>query len=235
MDIFRLSPEALTRLTPQHLRQAVDRLTPEARACLTPEQVNAVMETVDPRYRLTPDERQRRDAARSLTAPDTWRMIVASCIDPIVRSRELDQLTFGDAVDIVKRISIGCWLPARIQLVGVIAILAPSVSTDQQRKPGDRRPRYPACIKSGTADLLLLLKKDNRRVRLTPDAYDVGGYDGGSPLIDEALRVLSIMRWFGDAPTPAGDTIADWVRTRKQEQLARGQTLPRGRPPPTIN
>ena len=189
MDISSLTPEELQRLTPEQVQEELKRLTPEQLKRLTPEQTGAVMEILDPRFRPTPDEQERREAARTLRDAATWQRIASSCVEPILRSYELGELTFEEALDIVGRIAIGCWPQARVELLGTAAALALRIPNHQKRKPGVTKPLYPACIKSGAADLILSFKESQPEKRRTPTAYDPN-----SPLIQEALQILTIMR-----------------------------------------
>jgi len=166
-------------------------------------------------FRQTDDEETRCNVARTLADPNAWRGIVASCISPILHSYSNGELSLGDAVDILGRIAIGCWPQDRVQLLGLLGALALRI-TPRKLKPGEKTPLYPSCIKSGTADLVLVLKDRQPDKRRAPTAYDPT-----SPIITEALQVLTTIRWFGDAPTPQPATIDHWVRTRIRELLER--------------
>jgi hypothetical protein len=92
----------------------------------------------------------------------------------------------------------------------------------RQSKPlaiGERRPQYPTWIKRGTTELILLLQEREPEKRLTPGISNRSiTYDPSSPLIDEALEILTILKWFGDQPVPRPGTIDDWVRERRKER-----------------
>jgi len=230
MNILSLTPEELERLTPEQLLEELNHLTSQELKRFTPQQQGAVMETVDPRWRLTPEERRRRDAARALADPDTWRKIGSSCVEPILGSYQKGHITIAEATDIIDRISIGCWPQARVELIGETAALALRVPSHQDRKPGETKPVYPECIKSGTADLIICLKEKKPKKRVTPGISNRSTFDPSSPLIEETLQILTTLRWFGDVPTPAPSTIADWVKWRRLQRLTPGQTPRKGRP-----
>lgn len=219
---MNLTPVELRQLTQEQLREELKRLPLERRKALMPEQVAVVMEVIDPRHRLTPEEEHRQAAARKLADPEVWSMAASSTIESILRSYELGEVTFQQALEIVGRISIGCWPQGRIQILGMAATLALRIRRQPAKKRGQHKPRYPSCIKIGTAEVILSLKKRQPATRRVPTAYD-----STSPIILQAIDVLTTMRWFGDAPTPAPRTIDDWVRERLS---ASNQKPPKGRP-----
>jgi hypothetical protein len=154
-----------------------------------------------------------------------WRKITASCIEPTLRSYEVGELTFEDALDRIDRISIACPHQVRMQLLGTMGYLARRVS---RRERTTRRPPYPECVRVGTADLVLSLKGESPAARITPGAANrAGRYDPSSPLIRRALDILTTIDWFGPAGPPSPATIDDWVRSRQREA---GEKLPKGRP-----
>src|SRR5688572_22366936 len=119
MDILRLTLEELRCLSADALQYELQQLSSEQRKELTPEQVAAAMEILDSTFQLTPEERERRDAARRLADPDGWRVITASCLSLIRESYDLGELTLQDAIEAVGRIAIGCWPQNRVQLLGM--------------------------------------------------------------------------------------------------------------------
>ncbi len=220
VDILVLPAKELSRLTADELQAALGKLTPEQRQSLAPEQVAAIMEVLDPAFRLTEEETQRRDAARRLVDPDNWRVIVASCLSLIRESYDNGELDLDDAVEAVGRIAIGCWPQDRVRLLGTMAALLLQ-RTVKPRGAGDRRPTYATWIKRGTADLILLLKEREPTARLTPGRQNRKGlFDPSSPIIRDALEILGQLRWFGNDPLPRPRTIDDWVRERGREQAA---------------
>jgi hypothetical protein len=110
-------------------------------------------------------------------------------------------------------------------LLGTLAYLARRVPRQELKT---QRPRYPECIRTGTADLVLSLKSRTPAARVTPGASSRKGYDRSSPLIDKALKTLTLLDWFGRAGRPKPATIDRWIRSRREQT---GQKLPSGRPP----
>jgi hypothetical protein len=192
---------------------------------LPPDAVAAEIERLDPRFQLTSEQQRRRDAALTLADPETWRKITASCIEPTLCSYQAGELTFEDALDRIDRISVACPHQVRMQLLGTMAYLARRVS---RRERMARRPPYPECVRTGTADLVLSLKVESPTARVTPGASNrAGRYDRSSPLIRKALDILATLDWFGPTGPPSPATVDDWVRSRQKEA---GEKLQKGRP-----
>ena len=93
MDIFRLSPAELSQVSAGELQEELQDLSPEQCSRLTPAQVAAAMEVLESDFQLSPEERERRDAAHRLADPDTWRIITASCLPLIRESYDLGEVT----------------------------------------------------------------------------------------------------------------------------------------------
>ncbi len=217
VDILILSAIELSRLAADELKAALAKLTPEQRKNLTSEQVAAIVEVLDPAFRLTEEETQRRDAARRLIDPDNWRVFVASCLSLIRESYDNREIDLEDAVEAVGRIAIGCWPQARATLLGTMAaLLLQRIS--KPRGAGDRKPAYATWIRRGTADLVIVLKEREPTARLTPGRQNRDSYDPSSPIIRDALVILNQLKWFGNQPIPMPGTIDDWVRERRKEQ-----------------
>ncbi len=136
-----------------------------------------------------------------------WRLT-----KPIAESYERGDRTLPHALALVRRISIACSLPTRLQLLGRMALVA----LDRNPRPrarGERLPTYPKCVRDVTAELVLWLKEQHPDER-----WSVTAYQKSSPLIERALETLAVIEWFGDRPTPRTETVEDLVQERQRER-----------------
>jgi hypothetical protein len=176
---------------------------------LTPDQVEAELERLDPSFRLTPTEQQQREVALRLEDAATWVNMVWAAIGPIADSYENGDLTLQDALRLVRRLSIACVLPARLQLLGRMVLVALTRSP-RPRARGERRPPHSKVVRDVTAEFVLWLKEQHPDQRRSPTAYEQS-----SPLIDRAVATLTAIGWFEDQPIPQPGTVDDWVRERE--------------------
>ena len=223
MDISRLTPEELQSLTPEQLRETFKLLTPD--------QQNAAVEHLDPAFRLTPDEQQRRDAAWNLADATTWRAIAAICIQHVVDSYGRGDIDMKDALAAMHRAAIGCWAQDRARLLGTTAVLALRKEPLKKAR-GQRSPKWPLWVQNATADLVLYGQVRSPELRRSPlPAYSETDIvtepgDGTSPLIAWALDILTTIGWFGEAGVPKPTTVDDWVRARLRERAPPAESDP---------
>jgi hypothetical protein len=111
MDISRLTPQEIQRLTPDAVQ-----FTPEERSRLTPEQCAAVL--------LSPDEQRQREAAWQLADAKAWREIAGSCVTHVLESYRRGDVDLRDALGAIHRAAIGCWAQDRIHLLALTAARA---------------------------------------------------------------------------------------------------------------
>ena len=74
---------------------------------------------------------------------------------------------------------------------------------------------------------MLAVKAQAPELRLTPGAANRDGHDPSSPVIEQALAILTMLDYFGAPGRPSPDTIDKWVRQRRKDL---GEQLPRARP-----
>lgn len=184
---------------------------------LTADQQATLLEHMDPTLQLTPEERQRRDAAWALADAGMWQQVASSNVIHVVESYRLGHVTFTEAMEGIHRVSVGCWAQVRVRILGLTAVrLLRTVPA--KRRPGQRSPAWPLWIQNATADLILTRQDQAPGVRRSPRHSDVATRpaDRTSPIIQWAMEILTSIGWFGDAGIPTSGTVDDWVRKRQR-------------------
>jgi hypothetical protein len=216
----------LSRAEAESFAQSVARDAPErvwiegelsasGRAYTSPSAVDAVLNESDASFQLGLEELRRREAALAIVGDaNAWQRYTASLIKPLLLSCRENELSLEDALTWLDRVSIACLRSTRMSLLGTFAYLALRTPRSGLQT---RRPQYPKCVRTGTADLVLTLKNQSPTARVTPGSQNRKRHDPSSPLIDEALRVLTVLEFFAPSYPPSPATIADWVRARRKE------------------
>lgn len=185
-------------------------------AHLAPAQQEAVLESLDAGLRLSPEETERRNLARSLAPADVWGATAGSCVVHIVESYRRGDVDMQDALAGLQRISVGANSQYRILLLGLTAARLLQEEPDP-RKSGQRRPDWPLWLRTATADLILVYQQHSPEQRRSPSPH-YG--DPSSPLIETALDILTKVGWFEPDNIPAPRTVDGWVRARRQDKPA---------------
>ena len=79
------------------------------------EQMEATLARLHPAFELTPVEQKQRQVTLQLEEAATWPTMVWRFITPIEKSYEHGDLAPMEALSLVRRISVACPLPFRLQ------------------------------------------------------------------------------------------------------------------------
>lgn len=195
---------------------AEERITQAEFAELDPRQREAALETLDAALRLSPEEDERRKAARTFAPAEIWGATAASCLVHIVESYRRGDVDMHGALADMQRICVGATPQFRIMMLGLTAARVLQEQQDPRRQ-GQRPPTWPLWLKTATADLVIVYHRQAPDERRSPSPHY--GHPS-SPVIEAALELLTNIGWFGRGGVPSPGTIDDWVRARLKDKPA---------------
>jgi hypothetical protein len=192
------------------------KITQQEFAQLEPAQREAALESLDVALRLTPEEQSRRAIARTFAPAEVWGSTAASCLVHIVESYRRGHVDMHGAISDMQRICVGANSQFRILMLGLTAARLLQEQQDE-RKHGQRPPTWPLWLKTATADLIIVKQRYSPDERLSPSPHYA---EQSSPLIEDALDILTRIGWYHPDNVPTQRTVYEWVRARLKEKPA---------------